>query len=158
MRKRIIGQDQSTNRHEPAVEWLDLSQLAEVEITSEDVHHPIEFALSVDNESGWKAEIPGEQTIRLLFDHPLSVSRLHLLFKDDEHARTQEFVLRWAQSHDGPTQEIVRQQFNFSPTGQTRELESYNVDLDSLMMLELTIKPDISGTSVRASLEQLYLA
>jgi hypothetical protein len=52
----------------------------------------------------------------------------------------------------------VRQQFNFSPPGITRELEDYVVDLDGLMMLELSIIPDISGGGTRAALTQLRLA
>ena len=44
MRKRVIGHGP---REVAAVEpgWLDLERLAQVEITSEDVDHPIESAL-----------------------------------------------------------------------------------------------------------------
>jgi len=52
----------------------------------------------------------------------------------------------------------VRQQYNFSPPGMSRELEDYVVDLDGLTMLELSIIPDISGGGARASLAQLRLA
>ena len=58
----------------------------------------------------------------------------------------------------GALREIVRQQYNFSPPGNTRELEDYFVDLEAMTMLELQINPDISGGGVHASLEQLRLA
>jgi hypothetical protein len=108
--------------------------------------------------SGWRAQQPGEQTIRLLFDKPHRISRIQLLFQEDERERTQEFVLRWSPDGGASCREVVRQQFNFSPPGITRELEDYVVDLDGLMMLELSIIPDISGGGTRAALTQLRLA
>ena len=95
MRKRIIGQGP---REVSGAEqgWLDLERLAQVEITSEDVDYSIESALIPGTGSGWRATQPGEQTIRLLFDEPLRLQRLHLVFHEDEHERTQEFVLRWS--------------------------------------------------------------
>src|SRR5450759_2545315 len=95
MRKRIIGQGP---REVSGAEqgWLDLERLAQVEITSEDVDYSIESALIPGTGSGWRATQPGEQTIRLLFDEPLRLQRLHIVFHEDEHERTQEFVLRWS--------------------------------------------------------------
>ena len=98
MRKRIIN---SSNK-EPANSdrpWLDLESLAQVEVSSEDPEHPIESALSGSSKSGWRAGSPGRQTIRLLFDEPQKVNRISLVFREEEHERTQEFVLRWS-SHD----------------------------------------------------------
>jgi hypothetical protein len=37
--------------------------------------------------------------------------------------RTQEFVLRWSRDTGHSFREIVRQQWNFSPSGGTREVE-----------------------------------
>jgi hypothetical protein len=52
----------------------------------------------------------------------------------------------------------VRQQYNFSPAGATRESEDYEVALDGVTALELVITPDVSGGPARASLEWLRLA
>ena len=95
MRKRIIGPGpREVAAAEPV--WLDLEHLAQVEITSEDVDHPIESALIPGTGLGWRAAQPGEQTIRLLFDEPLRLRRIHLVFYEGELERTQEFVLRWS--------------------------------------------------------------
>jgi hypothetical protein len=154
MRKHIIGHG---SREVTAAEqgWLDLERLAQVEITSEDDDYPIESALIPGTGSGWRAAQPGEQTIRLLFDEPLRLRRIHLVFHEDEQERTQEFVLRWSPDRGQTYREILRQQYNFSPPGVTREVEDYNIDLDGVTALELKIVPDISGGSARASLAQL---
>jgi hypothetical protein len=157
MRKRIIGHGPgAVAAAEPG--WMDLEQLAQVEITSEDVDHPIESALIPGTGSGWRAAQPGEQTIRLRFDEPLRLKRIHLMFQEDEQERTQEFVLRWSPDGGQSYREIVRQQYNFSPPAAALEVEDYDVDLDGITALELKIVPDISGGSTRASLAQLRLA
>jgi len=156
MRKRIIGHGPGEFAAEPG--WMDLERLAQVEITSEDVDHPIESALIPGTGSGWRAAQPGEQTIRLLFNEPLRLKRIHLSFQEDEQERTQEFVLRWSSDGGQSYREIVRQQYNFSPPEAAREVEDYDVDLDGVTALELRIVPDISGGSTRASLAQLRLA
>ena len=128
MRKRIIGHGpRDVSAAEPG--WIDLERLAQVEITSEDVDYPIESALIPGTGSGWRAAQPGEQTIRLLFDAPLRLNRIHLVFYEDEVERTQEFVLRWSPDGGQSYREIVRQQYNFSPPEAAREVEDYDVDL-----------------------------
>jgi hypothetical protein len=157
MRKRLIGPGPgNVAAAEPG--WMDLEQLAEVEITSEDVDHPIESALIPGTISGWRAAEPGEQTIRLWFDEPLTIKQIRLVFHEDEHERTQEFVLRWSSDGGQSYREIVRQQYNFSPPETAREIEDYNVDLVGVTALELRIVPDISGGSAQASLAQLRVA
>ena len=157
MRKYIIG---NGPRGVSATEqdWLDLELLAQVEITSEDTDYPIESALIPGTGPGWQAGQPGEQTIRLLFDEPLKVRRIHLVFHEDEQERTQEFVLRWSPDGGQSYREILRQQYNFSPPGVTREVEDYTIDLDGVTALELKLVPDISRGSARASLAELRLA
>lgn len=157
MRKRIIGPGP---REFAAVEpdWLDLERLAQVEITSEDADYPIDSALIPGTGSGWRAAQSGEQTIRLLFDEPLRLTRIHLVFHEGERERTQEFVLQWSPDGGQSYREIVRQQYNFSPPDVAREVEDYDVDLDGLTALELKIVPDISRGSARAALAQLRVA
>jgi hypothetical protein len=157
MRKRIIGHDtRDVKADEPG--WLDIERLAQVEITSEDVGYPIESALIPGTGSGWRAAQPGEQTIRLLFDEPLRLKRIRLVFHEDDHERTQEFVLRWSPDGGQSYREILRQQYNFSPPAATREVEDYNIDLAGVTVLELRIVSDISGGAARASLAQLRVA
>ncbi|HJV36622.1 hypothetical protein [Geomonas sp.] len=138
--------------------WLDLEELAQVEITSEDHTHPIESALRSDGGLGWRAAGPGPQIIRLLFDQPLRIRQIHLVMEENEHPRTQEFVLRWSGNRGKSYRECVRQQFNFSPPGTIKEEEDYTVDLAEVTALELEIKPDIGGGNARASLVRLRLA
>ncbi|MBM4294671.1 MAG: hypothetical protein FJ126_07190 [Deltaproteobacteria bacterium] len=157
MRKRIIGHGpREVAAPEPG--WMDLEPLAQVEITSEDVDYPIESALIPGAGLGWRAAQPGEQTLRLLFDEPLRLRRIHLRFHESEQERTQEFVLRWSPDGGQTYREILRQQYNFSPPGAADEVEDYDINLDGVTTLELKIVPDISGGGARASLAQLRLA
>lgn len=157
MRKRII-----TPAHQetelPDLEWLDVEGLAQVEITSEDVAHPIEFALLPDQVSGWRAAEPGKQTIRLIFDQPQTLKRIWLQFVDNDTERTQEFVLRWSSDGGQSFREIVRQQWSYSPQGASSETEELHVELTGVTVIELSIIPDISGGDALASLTQLRLA
>jgi hypothetical protein len=157
MRKRLIKPrpaDVRAGEHY----WLDLERLAQVEITSEDADFPIESALIPGAGSGWRAAHPGEQTIRLLFDEPLKIQRVRLVFHEDEHERTQEFVLQWSPDGGKSYREIVRQQYNFSPPETARQSEDYDLNLDGVTALELMIVPDISGGEAKASLAQLRVA
>jgi hypothetical protein len=157
MRKRIIGHGiAEVAAAEPG--WMDLEHLAQVEITSEEVDHPIESALILETGPGWRAAQSGEQTIRLRFNEALRIKRIRLVFHEDEQERTQEFVLGWSSDGGQSHREIVRQQYNFSPPGAAHEFEDYEVNLDGVTTLELRIVPDISGGRARASLAQLRLA
>jgi hypothetical protein len=157
MRKRIIDQGTQSIIF-PAEDWLDLESSAQAEFTSEDASHPIESALKPGVGSGWRASEPGQQTVRLLFDKPLRVKHVHIEFHEDVQPRTQEFFLRWSADGGRSCREIVRQQYNFSPPGNAREIEDYEVDLVGLTVLEISISPDISGGCARASIAELRLA
>jgi len=157
MRKRIIIQHPQRFSSDEQ-RWLDLPHLARVELTSEDSAYPIEAALFPGAESGWRAAQFGAQTIRLLFDEPQDVRRIQLLFQEDHETRTQEFLLRCSQTMHSSYQEIVRQQYHFSPPGTTREFEDYAVDLAEVTVLELNIVPDISGGEAHASVAQFRIA
>jgi hypothetical protein len=122
-----------------------------VEVTSEDPRFPIESVFA-NGAPGWRASQPGEQQIRLIFDEPVSVRHIQLRFKEPATERTQEFILRWSAAQGGPSTEIVRQQWNFSPEGSTTEVEDYAVDLESLSVLELAICPHTRRREAVASL------
>jgi hypothetical protein len=157
MRKRKL-QQKSQNLSNSSQDWLDLEQLAEVEFTSEDEKFPIESALKPSSGLGWRAAQPGKQTIRLLFDEPQNIKRINLLFDENEKSRTQEFLLSWYADESRIPQEIVRQQYNFTPPDTTWEFEDYNVDLSDVRAIELSVVPDIKGGNAKASLTQLRLA
>jgi hypothetical protein len=125
-------------------------------MTSEDPHFPIESVFAGCG-PGWRADESGEQQIRLIFDEPVSVRRIHLRFDEPAVARTQQFTLRWSSHWGGPSNEIVRQQWNFSPQGSTTEVEDYTVDLEGLRVLELVIRPDISQCGAIARLAEFLV-
>jgi len=157
MRKQTISSgSESVSRLDDA--WLDLEQLAKVEVTSESADQPIESALIPNLGLGWRAAQPGKQTIRLIFDHPLSLGHIQLRFVEMERGRTQEFVLRWLPEGDQSLREIVRQQYTFSPPATNQESEDYWVNLNGVTALELEIVPDISEGDASASLAQMRLA
>jgi hypothetical protein len=157
MRKRIVA-SREPNAAFAEVDWMDLESVAEVEVTSEDVAHPIEAALLPGHGSGWRAAAPGKQTVRLLFSRPQRVKRIRLAYVEPETPRTQEYVLRWSADGGRSYREIARQQWNFSPAGATAETEDHRVDLPAVTALELCIIPDISGGDAVASLAKLRLA
>lgn len=80
------------------------------------------------------------------------------MFVEPHAERTQEFLLRWSPDGGLSFQDIMRQQWNFSPNGSSRETEDLHVELTSVTVLELSIIPDISGADAFASLAQMYLA
>lgn len=155
MRKRVIPSDREREAPVPGEDWIDLEQLADVDLTSEDPDHPIEQALVEGRSGGWRASEPGRQAIRLTFSAPQHVRRVRLEFEEAEVERTQEFVLRASQDGGQTFQEVVRQQWNFSPQGSSRETEEVRADLPAVSALELVVTPDISGGQARASLESL---
>jgi hypothetical protein len=138
--------------------WMDVDRIASVEVSSEESDYPIESALLLEGQRGWRAANPGMQTIRLIFDEPQKLRRILLVFEDTENNRTQEFVLRWSPDIQYSSREIVRQQWNFSPPDSVREIEDYAVELSEVKVLELMIVPDKSGGEFRASLVSLRLA
>jgi hypothetical protein len=158
MRKKIIaptvtppGSDNSS--------WLDLAQaVEEVEVSSEDAGYPVENALLPGIEAGWRAAGPGPQTIRLRFGQPRRLQRIVVEFAEKNLTRTQEFCLRWSADQGKTYREIVRQQWNFSPDGASREIEDYRIPLDGVTMLELEIVPEIGGGDSVASLARMRLA
>lgn len=159
MRKRIVsGPARIHTRLEVDHGWLDLEQIATVEVTSEEPGYPIESVFGRDEGPGWRAGEDGEQLIRVIFDQPVPVHRIELHFLEPEHARTQEFTLRWSAAQGGPTKEIVRQQWTFSPGGSTSELEEYDVNLESVSALELNIRPALQHGEGRATLEAWRVA
>jgi hypothetical protein len=157
MRKRITG-SASQGLASAKEGWLDLEQLAEVEVTSEHPDFPIESALIPGTGRGWRAKERGEQTILLSFNKPQRIRRIWLRFVEPDVERTHEFTLSWSAGRARSFKEIVRQQWNFSPNGSTSESEDYRVDLNGVAALKLTIKPDLQPSKAIATLSELRLA
>ncbi len=154
MRKKIItAEQQATNSSEQT--WLDLEAIAGVEITSEEADYPIEGALVEGRTSGWRADAPGKQMIRLVFKKPVQLRIISLSFVETGIERTQEYLLRYSSDAGKSSHEILQQQWNFSPEGTTSEAEEHHVDLQTVSILELIIIPDIGGGEAKASLEKL---
>jgi len=158
MRKRFITSIPETVRPH-GQGWLDLvERAAVVEVTSEEEDFPVESALVLGETRGWRAGIPGTQTIRLVFDQPQRVRHISLVFEEERTTRTQEFVLRWSSDGGRSFREIVRQQWNFSPPETIREVEEYQVELSAVTGLELIIVPHNSGGTACASLKSLRVS
>jgi hypothetical protein len=151
---KLVGKDTASDTRD----WLDLGSLAQVEVTSERPEFPIESALVSGKAPGWLAAEAGAQTIVVKFDAPHRLSRIMLRFVEGEKERTQEFNLSWSADGGHSFREIVRQQWNFSPSGSTVESEDYRVDLSGVTALKLVINPDIARGEAMASLSELRLA
>jgi len=154
MRKRIVQHHTAPSATaETRRRWLDLEQIATVEVTSEDPSFPVDSVFEAGNGGrGWRAAEDGEQLLRIIFDEPTTLSRIQLHFVEPDHERTQEIVMRWSPAQGGQSREVVRQQWNFSPSGATSEVEDYDVNLESVSVLELSIRPDLNAGKGRATL------
>jgi len=82
----------------------------------------------------------------------MTLQRMQLHFVEPEVERTQEFIIRWSSAQGGPPRDVVRQQWNFSPAGSTSEVEHYDVNLERVAVLELSIRPDLKDGTGRATL------
>ena len=127
-----------------AADWLDVEDIARVEVSSEDAAFPAESVFSHQASSGWRADAPGEQTLRLVFDNPQVLKRIQLVFDEPTCERTQQFTLSWLAS-GGARTEIARQQWNFTPGGSIQEVEDFRVDLPDVSALELQLKPSLDA-------------
>jgi hypothetical protein len=139
-------------------EWLHLDAIARIKASSEDAEHPLEHALVTGRGTEWRAAQPGTQLIQVRFHQPRHIRRIRLVIADPDQARTQEFTLTWSSNRGERHRVVVRQQFNFSPSGATTETEDYQVDLPGAAALELRIVPDVMGGAAVARLTELLVA
>ena len=157
MRKRIISSPaaKAASGQHPS---LDIARLAVTELSSEDPEHPIEAAIDALSGDGWRAAEDGPQTIRLVFDEPVFIHRIYLVFREAAIMRQQEFVLSYRSAGHRQLREFVRQQYNFSPPDTVEEVEDYQVQQSDVVELQLHIVPDTSKRPARASLARLRLS
>jgi hypothetical protein len=156
--RKTVGKPEGKPSPSQDRSWLDLESLAQVEVTSELPEFPIESALSAPGGQGWHASAAGAQTVLLKFDEPQRLKRILVRFVEEEKERTQEFTLSWSADRGRSFQEIVRQQWNFSPSGSSVEFEDYRVDLSGVTALKLAINPDMGRNEAPATLSELRLA
>jgi len=156
MRKSGFELDPARAGFQSNENWLDVEKLATVQVTSEDPAFPIELVFS--NNGSWRAAKKGEQVIRVIFDEPQTLRRISLRFSETKIARTQQFTLRWSRPGGETFQEIVRQQWNFSPDASTEEVEDYRVNLSGVSVLELNIEPEVTDGNAVASLARWRMA
>jgi hypothetical protein len=152
IRKEVLGPTPLSGALRSSEAWIDVEQVARVQVTSEHADYPVESAFRFGSSDGWRAGDKGEQTIRLIFDRPQRLNRIWLRFCEAVVERTQEFTLRWSSDQKQGGIEIVRQQWNFSPEGSSTEIEDYTVNLQGVLLLELTIIPDIGKGQAVATL------
>jgi hypothetical protein len=134
---------------------LNLEEIAQIELSSEDAQYPFEHALR-STLDGWKASTAGPQVIRVLFDHPQSISRIQLQFCERSRERSQEFAI-FATSA-GQRRNVVRQQWTFSPDHSPVENEEYTVNLSAVSVLELEIDPGRHDKQAFATLQFIALS
>lgn len=156
MRKSTLPTPSDQSAATTESEWLDLESIAGVELSSEDPEHPFEDALKHGTGIGWKAAAPGLQTIRLRFDEPQHLHRIHIEFLEKDRERAQEFAI-FATSSNQQRREVVRQQWSFSPGGSTSEIEEYNINLPDVLVLEIQIDPGRHDKQVFATLHALSI-
>ena len=158
LRKQILGKQPSAPGRRPAEK--DLAAIATVFVTSEDPDHPIDNAFDDKRGPGgtrWIAEHAGEQTVVVAFDTPQTLRRLFLEVEELEVSRTQDLAVSVSNDGGQTYRELVRQEYNFSPPGTTRELEEWAIPADRISHLRLVIKPDKGGRPSRATLTALAL-
>lgn len=156
MRKALISESETNASLAPAGSWLDLEKLATVELSSEDPEHSFELALRPNTADGWRAGSPGPQVIRIHFDAPTPIRRVHLVFLEESKERAQEIAL-FATAKETSRRELVRQQWVFSPTGSKSEVEDFYFDLTDISTLELQIDPGRHDRGMFATLQTIQI-
>jgi len=124
---------------------IPVAEVATVQVTSEQGNHPIDNVF--DNRQGpggsrWIADGPGEQTLILVFDSPQTIRKVSLEVEELWVSRTQE---------------LVRQEFTFSPPSTSFEREVWSVAAEGVTHLRIDIKPDKGGRVAQATLTSLSI-
>ncbi len=139
MRKRT-GNSNAADTVESS-QWLNLEEIAEVEVSSEAPGFSVENVFAQGSGGGWQAQTTGAARITLHFDKPQAITRTLLHFVEDEHERSQEWALS-AVLADGGERELLRQGWNFSPGGSREQRESYALHTPPVRSLTLWLDPD----------------
>lgn len=158
LRKQILANPQARPAQRPGE--IDIIATATVQLTSEDPAHPIDHVFDHQRGPGgsrWIAAQPGEQTIVLVFDTPQSIHRIMVEIEEPAVSRTQELTVAVSSDGGQTYQELVRQEYTFSPPGTTFEREEWIVNTQGVTHVRLWIKPDKGGQPCRATVTSLVL-
>jgi hypothetical protein len=158
LRKHILKERPAGSMTRPGEK--DIAALATVLVTAEAADHPIDNAFDSQRGPGgsrWVAGEPGEQTLILAFDTPQTIHAISLEIEELEVSRTQELSLAVSRDGGRTYQELLRQEYNFSPPGTTFEREEWSVTAEGVTHLQLVIKPDKGGKPCQATLTALAL-
>jgi hypothetical protein len=140
---------------------IPVAEVATVQVTSEQVDHPIDSVFDDRRGPGgsrWIADGPGEQTLVLVFDAPQAIRIVSLEVEEPSVSRTQELSVAVSSDGGRSYRELMRQEFTFSPPGTTFEREVWSVAADGVTHLRIDVKPDKGGRIGQATLTSLSLA
>ena len=139
---------------------IDVASVATVLVTSEAPAHPVELLFDGAGGPGgtrWEAGDDGDQTIVVEFDVPRSVSAVLVEIAETRRARVQELELAVSTDRGASFRSLLRQEFVFSPPSTCFERELWRLDGGPITHLKLWIRPDKSGTPLRATATTLAL-
>lgn len=159
MRKRIL-ETAEVERPGPRPNELDIQNIATALVSSESTTNPIEHAFDGHRGPGasrWIAATGGEQTLILEFDAPQQIRRILLEVEETEVARTQELTISVSTDGGQRYRELLRQEYNFSPSGTSFEREEWPVEVNGVTHLRLWIKPEKGGAPYLATITTLAL-
>jgi hypothetical protein len=159
LRKRLITQPSQAPI--PVEGSIRVEDVAVVEVTSEQPHHPIDNAFDSSRGPGgtrWIADEPGTQFVTLVFDRPQTIRQIGIEVEETQESRTQELAVSASPDGGRSYQELIRQEFHFSPPGTTLERERWSVSAGAITHLRLEIKPDKGGQIGRATLTSVTLS
>ena len=159
MLRKVIMTDEpaSTIAAEPAI---CIPDRATIIVTSEAHDHPVEHLFDGRNGPGgsrWIAAATGDQTIILAFDNPLFIRMVVLEVEERNASRTQELTLAISRDGGRTYQELLRQEYTFSPSGSTFEREEWALHAPDTTHLRIWIRPDKGNKPSYATVTSLQL-
>ena len=140
---------------------ISIADVATVQVTSEQMEHPIDNVFDPSRGPGgsrWIADAPGEQSVILVFDRPQTIRQIGIEVEELAVSRTQELSISTSSDGGRTYREHVRQEFTFSPPGTSFERELWSISPGAVTHLRLEIKPDKGGQIGRATLTSLIVA
>jgi hypothetical protein len=159
LRKKILREDSPTLASQSTT--IDIAAAATVWVTSEAPDCPVDHLFDHQRGPGasrWMAAEPGEQRVILAFDAPQRIRTVSVEVEEQYVSRTQELQVSLSRDGGQTYQEVLRQEYHFSPPGTTFEREDWAVAAEGVTHLQLWIKPDKGGKPCRATLTALVLS
>jgi hypothetical protein len=159
MLRKVIRNEEpaSSIAAEPAIHIPDL---ATIFVTSEAEDHPVEHLFDGRNGPGgtrWVAAMPGDQTLTLAFDSPQAIRKILLEVEETMVNRTQELTLAVSSDGGSSYQELLRQEYTFSPPSTTFEREEWRIPGPDTTHIRLWIRPDKGSKPCYATVTSLQL-